>query len=77
MTANERIIAVVDPSYMERIPSFVQELAVNETCRVVKREFPSLYSEFSKEEEPSEEAKSQMALVVNDILRERLAKHNL
>ncbi|MCC6109471.1 MAG: hypothetical protein LIV29_05470 [Denitrobacterium sp.] len=77
MTANERISAVIDPSFMERIPSFVQGHAVGSTCKVVKREFPALYEEFSKEEEPSEEARKQMAFVVNEIFREHMAKHNL
>lgn len=77
MTATERITALVDPSYMERIPSFVQQHAVGATCKLVEREFPSLYEAFSQEEEPSDDAKSQMKLVVNDIFRERMAKHSL
>jgi len=77
MTADERIIALVKPEYMEQIPSFVRKHATERTCELIAREFPEIYEIFSKEEEPEDEAKKQMSLIVNDIFTERLNKHHL
>lgn len=77
MTADERIIALVKPEYLERIPSFVRKHATERSCALIAKEFPEAYERFSDEKEPDEEAKRQMSLIVNDIFMERLEKHHL
>lgn len=75
--ANERIAALVKPEYLERIPSFIKGHAMKATCGLISKQFPEIYDAFSQETEPSEDATSQMSLIVNDIFKERMAKHNL
>lgn len=75
--ANERITALVKPEYLERIPSFVKGHAMKATRGLIARQFLEIYAAFSQEDEPSEDATSQMSLIVNDIFKERMAKHNL
>lgn len=75
--ANERIAALVKPEYLERIPSFIKDHAMKATCKLISKQFPEIYDAFSQEAEPSEDATSQMSLIVNDIFEERMAKHNL
>lgn len=76
-TANNRILALVNPDYMKRIPFFIKKHATGKTCELIAREFPDIYEVFSKSEEPDEDAKNQMSKIVNDIFKERMAKHNL
>lgn len=75
--ANERILSLVNPEYMKRIPFFIRKHATEKTCGLIAREFPDIYEVFSKAEEPDEDAKNQMSKIVNDIFKERMAKHNL
>lgn len=75
--ANERILSLVKPDYMKRIPFFIKKHATTKTCELIAREFPDIYEVFSKQEEPDEDAKNQMSMIVNDIFKERMAKHNL
>lgn len=77
MTANERIIELVNREYLDRIPSFVRKHATERSCKLIEREFPDIYEMFSRENEPDDEAKRQMSLIVNDIFAERLARHHL
>ncbi|MBR1863923.1 MAG: hypothetical protein IJ806_07550 [Ruminococcus sp.] len=77
MTANERIISLVRPEYMEMIPSFVRDHAESCTCNHIAREYPELYSRFTGDAEPDEQAKQEMSEVINGIIRERLEKHRI
>lgn len=77
MTANEKIIALVKPEYMERIPRLIKGHAIKGTCKLIAREFPEAYAEAEKEGELSEEAKQALTMIVNDIFEERMKKHNL
>lgn len=74
--ANKRIIDLVKPEYMERIPSFVRNHANSKTCQLIAREFPEIYAEFEKAE-VSVDAQEQMRKIVNDIFEERMAKHHM
>lgn len=75
--ADDRIIALVKPEYLERIPSFVRKHAIDNTCQLIAREFSEIYEVFSMIEEPDEDAKNQMSLIVNDIFIERMNKHHM
>lgn len=77
MTAHEKIIALVKPEYMERIPRLVRGHATKSTCKLIAREFPEAYAEAEKEGELSAEAKEALTKIVNDIFEERMKKHNL
>ncbi len=77
MTANEKIIALVKPEYMKRIPKLIQGHAIKGTCKLIAREFPEAYAEAEKEGELSQEAKEALTIIVNDIFEDRMKKHNL
>ncbi len=77
MTADEKIIALVKPEYMARIPRLIRGHATSGTCKLIAREFPEAYAEAQKEGELSEEAKEALTKIVNDIFEERMKKHNL
>lgn len=73
---NERILALVEPEYLKRIPIFVRKHATQSTCKLIEQSFPTVYAEFQKET-VSVEAENQMKQIVNDIFEERIKKHNL
>ncbi|MBQ6212211.1 MAG: hypothetical protein IJJ57_04860 [Ruminococcus sp.] len=77
MTANDRIISLVRPEYIENIPSFTRDHAKSCTCGFIAREYPELYSRFEADTEPDEQAKQEMAKIVNELFRERLNKHHV
>ncbi len=74
--ADERILGLVKPEYMKKIPFFIRDHATGNTCRLIEREFPSLYAEFEVGT-PNEDALEQMTKVVNDIFEERMKKHHM
>lgn len=77
MTANEKIIALVKPEYLKKIPTIFRKHATEGTCKLIAREHPDLYSTFEKEVEPTEEEKQEMANLVNGIFEERMKKHKM
>lgn len=74
MTANEKIIALVKPEYLEKIPKMFRKHAMEGTCNLIAREHPDLYAAF--EGEPSAADKEEMAKLVNGTFEERMKKHN-
>lgn len=77
MTANDRIISLVIPEYIENIPSFIKDHAKSCTCGFIAREYPELYSRFEADTEPDEQAKQEMAKIVNELFKDRLSKHHV
>ena len=77
MTANERIISLVKPDYLEKIPENIRSHAMEGPCRLIAREYPDLYEAFSKDTEPSDTDKQKMSDLVNGIFEERMKKHNM
>lgn len=77
MTANEKIIALVKPEYLKKIPAIFRKHATERTCKLIAREHPDLYSAFEKGVEPTEEKKQQMTKLVNGIFEERMKKHKM
>lgn len=75
-SADKKILELVDPAYIKKIPSFVRSHPTGNTCRLIEREFPEIYSEFEKEQ-ISAEAKDQMRKIGNDIFEERMKKHHM
>lgn len=73
--ANKKILALVKPEYMKRIPFFVRGHATGKTCGLIAREFPELYNAFKGD--PDDSQKSEMSRLVNGIFAERMAKHNM
>lgn len=74
-TADERIIQLVKPEYLERIPSFVRRRAEERSCQLIAKMHPDIYDAFSQETAPSEDAKRQMAQIVNACFAERIKNH--
>ncbi|ADX70163.1 Conserved protein [Lactobacillus helveticus H10] len=75
MTANEKIIALVKPEYLKKIPAIFRKHATNNTCKLIAREHPDLYAAFEKD--PSDEQKQEMTKLVNGIFEERMKKHSM
>lgn len=74
MNANERIVSLVAPKHLERIPSFLRQHSTVCLCRIIAKDYPALYSAFSQETEPSAEEKAQMSAIVNQIFERRIKK---
>lgn len=75
MTTNEKIIALVKPEYLKKIPTIFRKHATNNTCKLIAREHPGLYTAFEKD--PSDEQKQEMTKLVNGIFEERMKKHSM
>ena len=75
MTANEKIIALIKPEYLNKIPKIFRKHATENTCKLIAREHPDLYKAF--EEETSAEEKEKMKKIVNGIFEERMKKHKM
>lgn len=76
MTTNEKIIALVKPEYLEKIPEKFRQHATEGTCSLIAREHTDLYKVF-EEGEPTAEQKQEMADLVNGIFEQRMKKHNM
>ena len=46
MNANEKIIALVKPEYLNKIPKMFRKHATENTCKLIAREHPDLYKAF-------------------------------
>ncbi len=43
-TVDEKILALVNPDYIKRIPFFVRGHATSKSCEYIAREYPELYA---------------------------------
>ena len=75
MTTNEKIITLVKPEYLKKIPAIFRKHATNNTCKLIAKEYPDLYAAFEKN--PSDKQKKKMTKLVNGIFEERMKKHNM
>lgn len=75
--ANKRILALVKPEYMNKIPFFVRKHAIGETCKLIASEHGELYRLALNEETFTSEVKEQMRQVINGIFEERMKKHKM
>ena len=48
MNANEKIIALVKPEYLNKIPKIFRMHATENTCKLIAKEHPDLYKAFEK-----------------------------
>lgn len=46
MTTNEKIIALVKPEYLKKIPKIFRKHATDNTCKLIAREHSELYKAF-------------------------------
>lgn len=77
MTTNEKIIALVKPEYLNKIPAMFRKHATDNTCKLIAREHEDLYNAFTKDTEPTAEEKKQMSDLVNGIFEARMKKHHM
>lgn len=75
MSADEKIIALVKPEYMEKIPKMFRKHATEGTCGLIAREHPDLYAAFEGEPTPAEI--EEMTSLVNGIFEQRMEKHHM
>lgn len=75
MSADEKILALVKPGYIEKIPKMFRKHATEATCALIAREHPELYAAFSGE--PSESQTEEMRKLVNGIFEQRMGKHHM
>lgn len=74
---NKRILALVKPEYMKRIPFFIRKHATEETCKRIAKEHPDVYELAKREETFTIEAQEQMANIINGIFEQKMKKHNM
>ena len=74
-TADEKILALVKPEYMKRIPFFVRGHATGKSCEYIAQKHPELYATF--EGEPSAQQVEEMSKIINELFEQRMKKHNL
>ena len=74
-TADEKILALVNPDYIKRIPFFVRGHATSKSCELISREYPELFAAF--EDEPSAQQVEEMSKIINELFEQRMKKHNL
>ena len=74
-TANEKILALVNPDYIKRIPFFVRGHATGKSCEYIAQKHPELYATF--EGEPSAQQVEEMSKIINELFEQRMKKHNL
>ena len=74
-TADEKILALVNPEYMKRIPFFVRSHATGKSCEYIAQKHPELYATF--EGEPSAQQVEEMSKIINELFEQRMKKHNL
>ncbi|MBF0924525.1 MAG: hypothetical protein HXK46_00120 [Atopobium sp.] len=74
-TADEKILALVNPEYIKRVPFFVRGHATSKSCELIAREYPELYTSF--EDEPSAQQVEEMSKIINELFEQRMKKHNL
>lgn len=77
MTANEKIIALVKPEYLNKIPKIFRKHATENTCKLIAKEHPDLYKAFEEEASAEEKEKEEMKKIVNGIFEERMKKHKM
>ena len=74
-TAHEKILALVNPDYIKRIPFFVRGHATGKSCEYIAQKHPELYATF--EGEPSAQQVEEMSKIINELFEQRMKKHNL
>ena len=74
-TADEKILALVNPDYIKRIPFFVRGHATDKSCEYIAQKHPELYATF--EGEPSAQQVEEMSKIINELFEQRMKKHNL
>lgn len=74
-TADEKILALVNPDYIKRIPFFVRGHATGKSCEYIAQKHPELYATF--EGEPSAQQVEEMSKIINELFEQRMKKHNL
>lgn len=75
-TANNAIIALVNPASLERIPQSAREHATTASCALIEREYPDLYQAAETENPLSDAVKEQLSTIVNQLFEQRMAKHH-
>lgn len=74
-SADEKIMALVKPEYMNNIPKIFRKHAMEGTCGLIAREHSDLYAAF--EGEPTDAQKAEMTGLVNSIFEQRMEKHHM
>lgn len=77
MTTDEKIIALVKPEYLNKIPAMSRKHATENTVKMIAKEHEDLYNAFAKDAEPTAEEKKQMSDLVNGIFEARMKKHHM
>ncbi|MBF7093811.1 hypothetical protein IYQ92_00665 [Streptococcus sp. HF-1907] len=77
MAANDKIMALVKPEYLERVPRLFRGHAKSGTCKLIAREYPELYAKAEAEGDLPTDVANELSKIVNGIFEERMAKHDL
>lgn len=73
--ANKRILELVKPEYMKRIPFFARKHATGSTCELIAKEYPEIYKLAKSEETFTQEVQERIGTIINGIFEKKMQKH--
>lgn len=76
MTADEKILALVKPEYMERIPKMFRGHATKATVKKIAQEHPDLYAKTEEAGELPDDLAQELSSIINGIFEAKMKKHN-
>ena len=76
-TADEKILALVNPEYIKRIPFFVRKHAITRTVKRISLEYPELYAVAKQEGQLPEKEAQELRQILTDIFQEKMNKHKI
>lgn len=75
MSIDEKLITLINPEYLKRIPEAIQSHATGATIQFIKKHHPDLCQSF--DQAPTPELENQLRQLIDHIFQERMTKHNM
>lgn len=75
--AAKKILDLVPPEWIKRIPFFVRKHATTKTIERIAKTYPDLYAIAKREGPLPEKEREQLRQIITDIFQEKMAKHNI
>lgn len=75
--AADKILALVPPEWIRKIPFFVRKHATTKTIERIAKQYPALFEVAEKPGELPEKEREELRGIITDIFREKMNKHNI
>ncbi|OZV23929.1 hypothetical protein [Streptococcus sobrinus] len=77
MTADEKILALIKPEYLERVPRMFRGHATKTTVKKkIAQEYLDLYAKSEVAGDLPDEATQELSIIINGIFEVKIKKHN-